>query len=206
MWRAAVILPGCWPPHRRLRRNMPRPRLQRRAHTIRLRQLDSLDDWRRLRQSSGYSFADYARFLIANPGWPDETQDAPMGRESHEARRKRRDVLAFFTGTNLRPAMVGRGWPMPMRRPAGRPKRSTRRATPGHRPTSADRRAIDLGALWPSFTAPTMIAGSMPCCSRRSRTMRARFLTADQPGRRGLRGADRHADQRRRCRAAATRR
>ena len=29
----------------------------------------SVADWRRLRQSSGYSFADYARFLIANPKW-----------------------------------------------------------------------------------------------------------------------------------------
>ena len=29
-----------------------------------------LIDWRRLRQNSGYTFADYARFLNANPGWP----------------------------------------------------------------------------------------------------------------------------------------
>ena len=27
----------------------------------------SVDQWRRLRQSSGYGFADYASFLIANP-------------------------------------------------------------------------------------------------------------------------------------------
>src|SRR5215213_11031738 len=33
----------------------------------------ALNDWRRLRQSSGYRFADYARFLNANPGWPEET-------------------------------------------------------------------------------------------------------------------------------------
>ena len=33
----------------------------------------ALNDWRRLRQSSGYSFADYARFLHANPGWPEES-------------------------------------------------------------------------------------------------------------------------------------
>ena len=31
----------------------------------------SINDWRTLRQNSNYRFADYARFLIANPGWPD---------------------------------------------------------------------------------------------------------------------------------------
>ncbi|QNP42738.1 hypothetical protein H9L15_11540 [Sphingomonas daechungensis] len=34
----------------------------------------SLNDWRRLRQNSGYTFADYARFLNANPGWPEESK------------------------------------------------------------------------------------------------------------------------------------
>ena len=34
----------------------------------------ALNDWRRLRQSSGYAFADYARFLNANPGWPEESK------------------------------------------------------------------------------------------------------------------------------------
>ena len=31
----------------------------------------ALNDWRRLRQSDGYAFADYARFIIANPGTPN---------------------------------------------------------------------------------------------------------------------------------------
>jgi soluble lytic murein transglycosylase len=31
----------------------------------------SLDEWRRLRARSDYSFAEYASFLIANPDWPD---------------------------------------------------------------------------------------------------------------------------------------
>ena len=34
----------------------------------------ALGDWRRLRASEGYRFADYARFLIANPGWPEEAR------------------------------------------------------------------------------------------------------------------------------------
>ena len=34
----------------------------------------ALNDWRRLRQSDGYAFADFARFLNANPGWPEESR------------------------------------------------------------------------------------------------------------------------------------
>ena len=57
----------------------------------------ALNDWRRLRQSSGYSFADYARFLIANPDWPDE---AKMRRWAEKAMRPGENpatVIAFFT-------------------------------------------------------------------------------------------------------------
>ena len=50
----------------------------------------ALNDWRRLRQSSGYAFADYARFLIGNPGWPGRVDDAQMGRESDAPGRESR--------------------------------------------------------------------------------------------------------------------
>lgn len=56
----------------------------------------ALSDWRRLRQSNGYSFADYARFLIANPGWPD---DSKMRRWAEKAMRPGENaatVVAFF--------------------------------------------------------------------------------------------------------------
>jgi len=56
----------------------------------------ALNDWRRLRQSSGYSFADYARFLIANRDWPDE---ARMRRWAEKAMRPSENpatVIAFF--------------------------------------------------------------------------------------------------------------
>ena len=33
----------------------------------------TIGTWKRLNQSSGYSFADYASFLLAHPGWPGET-------------------------------------------------------------------------------------------------------------------------------------
>ncbi|MCW3836888.1 lytic transglycosylase domain-containing protein [Sphingomonas canadensis] len=33
----------------------------------------ALAEWRRLQQSDGFPFADYANFLLAHPGWPGET-------------------------------------------------------------------------------------------------------------------------------------
>jgi soluble lytic murein transglycosylase len=56
----------------------------------------ALSQWRQLRQSSGYSFASYANFLIANPGWPSE----PTLRRWAERAMRPGDnaglVLAFF--------------------------------------------------------------------------------------------------------------
>ncbi len=56
----------------------------------------ALADWRRLRASEGYAFADYARFLNANPGWPSEST---MRRSAEKAMRPGENantVLAFF--------------------------------------------------------------------------------------------------------------
>ncbi|HEU5286302.1 MAG TPA: lytic transglycosylase domain-containing protein [Sphingomicrobium sp.] len=56
----------------------------------------AIADWRRLRQSDRYTFGDYARFLIANPGWPGE---AAMRRNAEKAMRPGENaatVLAFF--------------------------------------------------------------------------------------------------------------
>lgn len=56
----------------------------------------AIADWRRLRQASGYGFADYARFLNANPSWPGE---ATMRRNAEKAMRPGENaaaVLAFF--------------------------------------------------------------------------------------------------------------
>ncbi|WP_293942694.1 lytic transglycosylase domain-containing protein [Sphingomonas sp.] len=55
-----------------------------------------LSDWRRLRGSDGYAFADYARFIMANPGWPGETA---MRRSAEKAMRPGETpttVLGFF--------------------------------------------------------------------------------------------------------------
>lgn len=56
----------------------------------------SIGDWRRLRQSSNYSFADYARFLIANPGWPRESAMRQWAERAMRPGENAPTVLAFF--------------------------------------------------------------------------------------------------------------
>jgi soluble lytic murein transglycosylase len=56
----------------------------------------SLADWRRLRAAEGYRFADYARFLIANPGWPDETKIRRWAERAMVPGEHALTVLSFF--------------------------------------------------------------------------------------------------------------
>ncbi|NUS99820.1 MAG: lytic transglycosylase domain-containing protein [Sphingomonas sp.] len=57
----------------------------------------ALNDWRRLRQSSGYAFADYARFLNANPGWPEESKLRGWAEKAMRPGENPGVVLSFFS-------------------------------------------------------------------------------------------------------------
>ena len=57
----------------------------------------SIADWRRLRQGSGYSFADYARFLIYNPGWPGESAMRRNAERAMAGGEHPGTVIAFFS-------------------------------------------------------------------------------------------------------------
>ena len=67
----------------------------------------SLNDWRRLRQSNGYNFADYARFLIANPGWPDESRMRSWAERAMQPGENAATVIAFFAEDK---PTTGGGW------------------------------------------------------------------------------------------------
>jgi soluble lytic murein transglycosylase len=56
----------------------------------------SVADWRRLRQSDGYRFSDYARFLIANPDWPEEAKLRRWAEKAMGPGENAATVLAFF--------------------------------------------------------------------------------------------------------------
>ncbi|MEO6361313.1 MAG: lytic transglycosylase domain-containing protein, partial [Sphingomicrobium sp.] len=67
----------------------------------------ALNDWRQLRQSSGYRFADYARFLISNPGWPGDTSMRLNAEKAMLIGETPATILAFFQ--NQRPT-TGNGF------------------------------------------------------------------------------------------------
>ena len=67
----------------------------------------SLDEWRRLRQSSGYSFADYASFLIANPDWPDVSRMRGWAEKAMHSGENSASVIAFFAKDKPE---TGNGW------------------------------------------------------------------------------------------------
>lgn len=67
----------------------------------------SLDEWRRLRQSSGYSFADYASFVNANPDWPDVSRIRGWAEKAMHSGENSASVITFFAKD--RPE-TGNGW------------------------------------------------------------------------------------------------
>ena len=67
----------------------------------------ALDSWRRLRQSNGYRFADYASFLIANRGWPDEARMRSWAEQAMQPGENAATVIAFF---NYDKPTSGNGW------------------------------------------------------------------------------------------------
>ena len=67
----------------------------------------AIADWRRLRQSDGYSFATYARFLAANPDWPGESA---MRRVAERAMRSGESPLAVAGFFRSDEPLSGNGW------------------------------------------------------------------------------------------------
>lgn len=67
----------------------------------------ALNDWRRLRQSEGYAFADYARFVTAYPGWPGESGLRRSAEKAMRPGENPQTVIAFYR--NDEPAS-GNGW------------------------------------------------------------------------------------------------
>ena len=56
----------------------------------------ALSDWRRLRGSDGYAFADYARFIMANPGWPGESALRRSAEKAMRPGESPTTVIGFF--------------------------------------------------------------------------------------------------------------
>ena len=67
----------------------------------------SLNDWRALRQSSGYPFASYAAFLNANPGWPEGDK---LRRWAEAAMRPGENATAVLNFYARETPQSGNGW------------------------------------------------------------------------------------------------
>jgi len=108
MWRAVAFLPVALAaaPSSSAQYGAPAP--AQAAVTYALPSVSaSIGDWRRLRQSSNYSFADYARFLIANPGWPGESSMRSWAEKAMRPGENTATVLAFFAS---KPPKTGNGY------------------------------------------------------------------------------------------------
>lgn len=67
----------------------------------------AIDQWRTLRQSSGYRFVDYASFLIANPGWPGEASMRRWAEKAMQPGENAGTVITFFVSNK---PVTGNGW------------------------------------------------------------------------------------------------
>jgi soluble lytic murein transglycosylase len=66
-----------------------------------------LNSWRLLRQSSGYSFSEYARFLIAYRDWPEETKMRGWAERAMRPGENAATIMAFFVYDKPK---TGNGW------------------------------------------------------------------------------------------------
>jgi len=84
-----------------------RPAYQANSQTAAYEINYALADWRRLRASAGYAFADYARFLNANPGWPGESTMRRNAEKQMRPGENANAVLGFFRSEE---PQSGNGW------------------------------------------------------------------------------------------------
>jgi soluble lytic murein transglycosylase len=105
----------------------------------------TLDQWRRLRQSSGYSFADYAAFLIVNPDWPDASRMRRWGENAIRPGESAATVIAFFAREKPN---AGNGWARLAEAYAARARPADALEAARHAWSSSDLSDTDEQAIW----------------------------------------------------------
>src|SRR6478672_2038837 len=99
MWRVAVIVPVLLGTAPSSSAQFAAPASPVAAPAYASTVAASLNQWRTLRQSSGYRFSDYANFLIANPDWPDSSRMRGWAEKAMQPGENASTVLAFFATT-----------------------------------------------------------------------------------------------------------
>ena len=150
----------------------------------------SLEQWRALRQSSGYRFSDYAGFLIANPDWPDAARMRGWAEKAMQPGENAATVLAFYAAQKPR---NGNGWARlaDAQAASGRMVEALDAARQAWR--SADLSANDEQAIWSRYGGSFSRAdndGRVDALLFAKRADdAARFLTATSPERQAAFGA-----------------
>ena len=144
----------------------------------------SLDQWRALRQSSGYRFSDYASFLIANPDWPDATRMRGWAEKAMQPGENAATVLAFFAASKPK---TGSGWARLADAYAASGRMADALDAARNAWESADLSADDEQAIWSrygsSFTRADNDERVDALLFAKKADDAARFLTATSPNR-----------------------
>lgn len=137
-----------------------------------------VDEWKRLRQSDGLEFSDYARFVIAHPGWPDESRMRGLAERAANAQTSPSELTAFFRQYPPRTATGGARYALAlMAEGKSADARSTARTAWRMGAMSADDEALILGQFAASLTASDHEAHADAALSTRSSSSAERVLT-----------------------------
>ncbi|MFL6727563.1 MAG: lytic transglycosylase domain-containing protein [Sphingomicrobium sp.] len=107
MWRAAVMIPVLLATAPTSSAQYASPGNYAAQSTSAASVAASLEQWRALRQSNNYRFADYANFLIRNPAWPEAERMRSWAEKAMQPGENAATVLAFFVAEKPR---TGNGW------------------------------------------------------------------------------------------------
>jgi len=184
MWRVAVIIPL-------LLGTVPSSSAQYAAPTSYAAQpayaayvASSINQWRTLRQSSGYRFSDYASFLIANPDWPEAARMRGWAEKAMRPGENAATVLAFFAAKK---PQNGNGWARLADAYAASGQMAQALDAARHAWFSADLSATDEQAIWSryggSFTRGDNDNRVDDLLFAKKADDAARFLTATSPER-----------------------
>jgi soluble lytic murein transglycosylase len=182
MWRFAVILPVlvATAPSSSAQYTAPYNYAPSQASNVSY----ALDSWRRLRQSNGYSFADYAPFLIANRDWPDEARMRAWAEQAMRPGENAQTVIAFF---NYDKPRSGNGWARLADAYAQSGRMAEALDAARNAWGSADLSATDEQAIWSrfgnSFTRADQDRRADALLFAKKPQDAARFLTATSPER-----------------------
>jgi len=184
MWRVAVIIPL-------LLGTVPSSSAQYVAPTNFAAQpaygpgvASSINQWRTLRQSSGYRFSDYASFLIANPDWPDAARMRGWAEKAMQPGENIATVLAFFAAKK---PQTGKGWARLADAYASSGQVAQALDAARHAWSSADLGATDEQAIWNRYGSSLTRADNDSRVDSllfaKKADDAARFLTATSPER-----------------------